>query len=120
MTTHVTSTPPPKLALPIVDRVAEALRAHEGRLTSELVQSPGKFGLGRLPIAMQADAVTTTTCGFCSTGCGLDLHLRDGEAVGLSPAPNYPVNLGTACPKGWEALAVLQSPDRATAPCSRV
>ncbi len=35
---------------------------------------------------------------------------------GLTPAPDYPVNLGMACPKGWEALAVLDSPDRAVTP----
>jgi len=37
-------------------------------------------------------------------GCGLQLHLRDGEAINLSPSVDHPVNLGMACPKGWEAL----------------
>ena len=36
--------------------------------------------------------------------------------MNLSPATDYPVNLGMACPKGWEALAPLQAPDRATTP----
>ena len=58
-------------------------------------------------------------CGFCSTGCGLKVHLRDGAAVGLSPETEYPVNLGMACPKGWEALKVLQADDRAAAPLLR-
>jgi assimilatory nitrate reductase catalytic subunit len=58
-------------------------------------------------------------CGFCATGCGLTVHLRDGEAVNLGPDPLYPVNLGMACPKGWEALAPLAAPDRATAPLLR-
>ena len=31
------------------------------------------------------DAVATSFCGFCSTGCALDIHLCRGEAVGLSP-----------------------------------
>lgn len=101
---------------PLLQRLEESFRSHEGRLTSELVQSPGQFGLGRLPTALQATDVTTSVCGFCSTGCGLDLHLRDGQAVGLSPAVDYPVNLGTACPKGWEALSVLDSPNRGTTP----
>ena len=56
------------------------------------------------------------TCGFCSTGCGLTIHLRNGEAVGLTPDASYPVNSGMACPKGWEALTVLKSADRATTP----
>ena len=58
-------------------------------------------------------------CGFCSTGCGLKIHLRGGEAVNLSPETEYPVNLGMACPKGWEALRVLKSDDRATTPLLR-
>ena len=49
-------------------------------------------------------------CGFCSTGCSLDVHLRDGEAVNLTPTTDYPVNLGMACPKGWEALTPLRRP----------
>ena len=55
-------------------------------------------------------------CGFCSTGCSLSVHLKDGAAVNLSPSPDYPVNVGMACPKGWEALAPLKSDDRGTTP----
>jgi len=58
-------------------------------------------------------------CGYCSTGCSLDIHLKDGRAVNLTPTTRYPVNLGMACPKGWEALAVLDAPDRATVPLLR-
>lgn len=58
-------------------------------------------------------------CGFCSTGCSLNVHLREGAATNLSPASDYPVNIGMACPKGWEALAPLASPDRATTPLMR-
>ena len=57
-------------------------------------------------------------CGYCSTGCSLTVHLKAGEAVGLTPA-DYPVNRGVACPKGWEALAVLEAADRATTPLLR-
>jgi len=58
-------------------------------------------------------------CGYCSTGCNLNVHLKDGQAVSLSPTTDYPVNLGMACPKGWEALTVLDAPDRATTPLLR-
>src|SRR5690606_36989543 len=57
--------------------------------------------------------------GFCSTGCNLNIHQQSQEAIGLSPASEYPVNLGMACPKGWEALAVFDAPDRATRPLLR-
>lgn len=68
---------------------------------------------------MAPDATTVVACGYCSTGCGLTVHLRDGVAVNLSPAVGHPVNLGMACPKGWEALTVLDAPDRATTPLLR-
>lgn len=96
--------------------VSSLIRQWKGPLTEQLLRSPGKFGLGQLPIANQADATTTMTCGYCSTGCGLNIHLKDGQAIGLTPTVDYPVNAGMACPKGWEALSVLDAPDRGTIP----
>lgn len=95
------------------------LRAFSGPLTRDLLLQPGGFGLGKVPAKTQPDAITTSVCGYCSTGCSLNLHLRDGEAVSLSPNTDYPVNLGMACPKGWEALTVLDAADRATTPLLR-
>ena len=92
------------------------LRSFDGPLTRELVRSPGKFGLGQVPERLAPDTVTTLVCGYCSTGCGLRAHMKNGEVVNLSADPRYPVNLGMACPKGWEALAPARSPDRATQP----
>jgi assimilatory nitrate reductase catalytic subunit len=99
---------------------AEALlRQRDGPLTRELVQQPGKFGLGKVPARLKPDATTNVVCGFCSTGCGLNVHLRDGRAVNLTASADYPVNLGMACPKGWEALTPLSAPDRGTTPLLR-
>lgn len=95
------------------------LRRFEGPLTAELLQTPGRFGLGRVPSRLKPDNTTGMVCGFCSVGCGLNIHLRDGQAVNLSPNPDYPVNLGMACPKGWEALTPLSAHDRATTPLLR-
>jgi len=97
----------------------ELLHQPQGALTRELLLAPGKFGLGRLPDCRTPDAVAPLVCGYCSTGCSLNVHLRGGEAVGLSPRTEYPVNLGMACPKGWEALTVLQAQDRAVTPLLR-
>ena len=56
-----------------------------GPLTRELLLAPAQFGLGMVPERTLPDATTRTVCGYCSTGCSLDVHLRDGEAVGLTP-----------------------------------
>ena len=95
------------------------LRQATGPLTEDLVRSPGGFGLGQVPARQTPDATTTMTCGYCSTGCSLTVHLQQGEAISLTPTTNYPVNLGMACPKGWEALTVLKAADRATMPLLR-
>ena len=101
------------------DQIGRLLRAWDGPQTRDLLRRPGDFGLGQVPASHSPDATTTSVCGFCSTGCGLKIHLKDGAAVNLSPETRYPVNLGMACPKGWEALEVLKSDDRATRPLLR-
>jgi len=95
------------------------LHQRDGAFTRELVRRPGGFGLGQVPERLAPDATTSMICGFCSTGCSLDVHLKDGEAVNLSPTVEHPVNLGMACPKGWEALTPLRAADRATTPLLR-
>lgn len=95
---------------------APTFREWSGPLTEDLVRDPARFGLGQLPRRLQPNGTAKSICGFCSTGCGLKLHLRDGVAINATPDPDYPVNLGTACPKGWEALTVLDAADRATTP----
>lgn len=95
------------------------LRSLHGPLTQELLREPAQFGLGQLPASRLPDATVRTVCGFCATGCGLTVHLQDGEAVGISPETDWPVNLGMACPKGWESLTVLDAPDRAVEPLLR-
>ncbi|HEX9682506.1 MAG TPA: molybdopterin-dependent oxidoreductase [Acidimicrobiales bacterium] len=94
-------------------------RHFDGPLTDELVRTPGRFGLGQVPTRLAPDATTSMVCGFCSTGCSLDVHLRDGKPVNITPTVDYPVNDGMACPKGWEALTPMSSADRLTRPMVR-
>ena len=95
------------------------LYERDGHLTRDLLRTPGGFGLGQVPAKLEPDATADMVCGYCSTGCSLTVHLKDGEPVNLTPAVGYPVNRGVACPKGWEALAVLGAADRATTPLRR-
>lgn len=96
------------------------LKQHTGPLTRDLVQTPGDFGLGKVPARLKPAAATVSICGYCATGCQLKIHLDDkGEAINLSPQAGYPVNLGMACPKGWQALDPLAASDRATTPLLR-
>lgn len=103
----------------IGQRGRDLLVRRDGPLTRELLQEPARFGLGRMPARIAPDQTTTMVCGFCSTGCGLSILMKDGQTVGLKPTAEYPVNLGMACPKGWEALTPLRGPGRATTPLVR-
>jgi assimilatory nitrate reductase catalytic subunit len=103
-------------SLPIVSPME---RVFDGPLTQEMLLEPARFGLGMLPQRLHPDATTSMVCGFCSTGCSLNVHLVNGAAVNLTPTSDYPVNLGMACPKGWEALAPLKSDDRGATPLLR-
>jgi predicted molibdopterin-dependent oxidoreductase YjgC len=95
------------------------LHQRTGLLTDRLNRATSPIGLGSLPVGRLPDTVTKSVCGFCSTGCGLNIHMRDGVAINVTPDHDYPVNTGMACPKGWESLRVLDSHDRATTPLLR-
>lgn len=42
----------------------------------------------------------TTICPFCSVGCGIICHVRDGRIINTEGDPDHPVNEGTLCSKG--------------------
>ncbi|MCX6938885.1 MAG: nitrate reductase [Verrucomicrobia bacterium] len=105
-----------------IDPTLLALHARTGPMTSELVRVPAAHGLGlpQVPARLAPASTVSSVCGFCATGCSLQVHLApDGQALNLAADPAYPVNLGMACPKGWEALTPLAAPDRATVPLLR-
>lgn len=104
----------------IPERLLKLLHNSTGPLTRELLLNPSEFGLPSQVDAHSAEAIVKSVCGYCSTGCNLNIHMQNGEAVSLTPSTNYPVNLGMACPKGWQALDVLDAPDRATTPLLRM
>ena len=93
--------------------------APTGPLTRELLLNASVGGLSGQVDAHDADAIVRSVCGYCSTGCSLNIHMQNGSGVSISPTTQYPVNLGMACPKGWQALDVLDAPDRATSPLLR-
>ena len=100
----------------LISTIQDIIHQKDGVLTKDLIREPGRFGLGQVPSRLKPDATTDMICGYCGTGCSLRIHLKDKEAINLSPTTEYPVNLGMACPKGWESLNVLDAPDRATQP----
>lgn len=60
-----------------------------------------------------------STCGYCSTGCGIYIGTRDGQAVAVQGNVDYPVNKGHLCIKGIYEWKTLHHPQRATTPMIR-
>lgn len=102
-------------------RLLPMLRARSGPLTRELRRVPldGVGPTRQVPGSRAPDDVKASVCGYCSTGCSLDVHRRDGRVVNVVPTRNYPVNDGVACPKGWQAMDPVLASDRATRPLVR-
>jgi assimilatory nitrate reductase catalytic subunit len=62
---------------------------------------------------------TRNTCGFCSTGCNFLITGASGSDIKVVPNPEYPVNRGSSCPKGFLHLEPLKAGDRARQPLIR-
>ena len=62
--------------------------------------------------------IITTTCIYCGVGCHLDLHVRDGKVVSVTPGKAGPGE-GKLCIKGWSAHQFIHHPDRLTKPLIR-
>ena len=71
---------------------------------------------GYVSASRVADKWVSTTCGYCSVGCGMLVGTREGKAVAVRGNPNHPVNLGKLCPKGLSEHHTLQAKDRAVRP----
>lgn len=63
--------------------------------------------------------VTTSICPYCSVGCGVVIHSRDGEVVNVAGDPEHPISRGTLCPKGASVHQLRDNPKRVTRPLYR-
>lgn len=63
--------------------------------------------------------VLKSVCRMCHGGCGVLVHVRDGEVVKLQGDPDSPLSQGRMCPKGRAGIEQLYHPDRLTYPMKR-
>jgi anaerobic selenocysteine-containing dehydrogenase len=62
------------------------------------------------------DHWVSTTCGYCSVGCGMFIGVKDGRAVSVRGNPCHPVNRGKLCPKGLSEHYTIHAENRARVP----
>jgi len=58
----------------------------------------------------------TTSCNFCSCGCGMIATVRDGKLITMEGDVDHPVNGGSLCVKGISMFATHASPKRLGTP----
>ena len=58
----------------------------------------------------------TTSCNFCSCGCGMIAAVRDGKLIAMEGDYDHIVNRGSLCVKGISMFATHSSPHRLTKP----
>ncbi len=61
----------------------------------------------------------TTSCNFCSCGCGMIAAVRDGKLIAMEGDYDHIVSRGSLCVKGIAMFATHASPKRLTAPLYR-
>jgi formate dehydrogenase major subunit len=59
---------------------------------------------------------TKTVCPYCSVGCGIVVHTKDGKVVNTEGDPDHPINEGTLCSKGASLYQIINNPLRLTKP----
>jgi formate dehydrogenase major subunit len=58
----------------------------------------------------------TTSCNFCSCGCGMIASVRDGKLIAMEGDYDHIVNRGSLCVKGISMFATHASPNRLAKP----
>ena len=58
----------------------------------------------------------TTSCNFCSCGCGMIAAVREGKLIAMEGDYDHIVNRGSLCVKGISMFATHTSPNRLTKP----
>ncbi len=58
----------------------------------------------------------TTSCNFCSCGCGMVASVRNGKLIAMEGDFDHIVNRGSLCVKGISMFATHASPQRLTTP----
>jgi formate dehydrogenase major subunit len=61
----------------------------------------------------------TSICTFCSCGCGMLCHVKDGKLINLEGDPDHIVNEGALCSKGASMGVIPNSDQRVKTPLYR-
>jgi len=83
------------------------------------VAAPASADAKEQEIKIKGAKETTTICPYCSVGCGIIVHTKDGKVVNTEGNPEHPVNEGTLCPKGASIMQLVNNDTRVLKPMYR-
>ncbi|HUO59090.1 MAG TPA: molybdopterin-dependent oxidoreductase [Candidatus Acidoferrales bacterium] len=90
-----------------------------GLALSELGVNVQQVHAATRDMKLSGSAEFTSACNFCSCGCGMICHVKDGKLVNLEGDPDHVINQGSLCSKGAAMSAVPNSPQRLKKPLYR-
>ena len=61
---------------------------------------------------LRGAAVTEGLCPYCAVGCSQLIYTKGGQLIDIEGDPRSPINEGTLCPKGSNALLLAVNPHR--------
>ena len=102
-----------------VNRESTCLRTVTGLLTQDLVLRPGRFRSGQSSGPAEARCNHHVVCGFCSTGCGLNVHLNERPGHQSHADSRLPGQSRHGVSERLGSAHAAGAPDRATTPLLR-
>ena len=95
------------------------LAAGAGFAVAELGADPQELQAATQESKLAGAKQVTTICNFCSCGCGMVCHVKDGKLVNLEGDPDHIINQGALCSKGAAMKATHDSDQRLKVPLYR-
>jgi formate dehydrogenase major subunit len=97
------------------DMLKLTLGAGAGLAVSEILDMPTVRAASQKLKLSQVNEYTTS-CNFCSCGCGMIAAVRDGKLIAMEGDYDHIVNRGSLCVKGISMFATHTSSNRLTNP----
>jgi formate dehydrogenase major subunit len=69
-----------------------------------------------LELRIKGAKETTSVCCYCSVGCGILVHTKDGKVINSEGDPEHPISEGALCSKGTSLYQVVNNENRLLKP----
>jgi formate dehydrogenase major subunit len=80
------------------------------------IGSPAEVSPPEKDLRIKGAKETNTICPYCSVGCGIIVHTKDGKVINTEGDPDHPINEGTLCSKGASLYQLVNNPQRLAKP----